>query len=449
MPLGALVRGLAALCAVVAVALLLLGLVGGGPREEIRSASAARQGAEVATRSGTPRPLAPAGSAHCSVKVSSAAAADRSVEMAAGRRTVCLRGGSYEGLTLSGNHGSNVTVQPVPGETVTLNARAAKNVHGEDVAVLVSPRASHIIVHGFYVTAMVEIDEGANLIRIDHNDISGGAESGNSTTQQAQNGIVLESERGSSAHSPCPSCRNAEPVRNVTISGNRIHNIGGEGEADAIHVNNFQNLRVTGNEEYANYEGGSHTDCLQTVFGGTNMTFDHNYEHDNQCQGFFIKDGDVRDVLVYDNLFLRDQANKAIGCAHTSACQESNIQIFDSYNVVIRNNTNWSGNGDILRAPPATPPYNAVFSHNVTSMFNPGGDAAEARNVRLTDSYNIFGRAPFFFRANRRSDRVQARPRFRDPARDDYRLRGNRRAIGIDWWPRGVQFGPSPAVRSG
>jgi hypothetical protein len=439
------VRGLAALCVVLAVVLVLLGLVGGGPREAIRAASTSPQDAGLAgAASRTPRPLAPAGTSYCSVTVSSAAAADADVQRAAGRRTVCLKGGSYEGLTLSGNHSANVTVQPVPGETVTLHARAAKNVHGEDVAVLVSPRASHITVHGFYMTAMVEIDEGADLIRIDHNDISGGAESGNSKSEQAQNGIVLESERGSVAHSPCPSCRDAEPVRNVTISGNTIHNIGGEGEADAIHVNNFQNLRVTGNDEYANYEGGSHTDCLQTVFGGTNMTFDHNYEHDNQCQGFFIKDGDVRNALVYDNLFLRDRANTAIGCAHTSACQESNIQIFDSYNVVIANNTNWSGNGDILRAPPATPPYNAVFSHNVTSMFDPGDDSAEARDVNLTDTYNIFRRAPFFFRANRRTDRIRASPPFRDPARDDFRLRGNPHGIGVDWSPGGAQFGPSP-----
>jgi hypothetical protein len=388
-----------------------------------------------------PGPLGAAGTSFCSVTVGSVSAADADVEGAAGGTTVCLKGGSYEGLTLSGSHSSDVTVQPVPGETVTLRTRAAKNVHGENVAVVVSPRATHIVVHGFVMTAMVEIDEGVNFVRIDHNDIDGGATSGNSTSQQASNGIVLESEKGSAVHGPCPTCRDAEPIKNVTISGNRIHNIGGEGEADALHINNFENLRVTGNEEYANFEGGNHTDCLQTVFGGRNITFDHNYEHDNQCQGFFIKDGDVTGVVVYDNLFLRDRANTAIGCAHTSSCQENNIQIFDSFNVVIRNNTSWSGNGDILRAPDGTG-YNATVDHNVLALFNPGSSIPEAARIKLTEGHNIFGREPFFYRPNRRTDRFESRPPFRNPRLGDYRLRRNPHRIGINWYPGEMHFGP-------
>ena len=89
------------------------------------------------------------------------------------------------------------------------------------------------------------------------------------------------------------------------ISGNHFHGIGQSGSEDAIHLDNWRNVTVSRNEFDHIIESGNHTDCLQSVYGGTNLTFTRNYEHDNDCQGFFVKDGDATNVTVSDNLFVR------------------------------------------------------------------------------------------------------------------------------------------------
>ena len=384
-------------------------------------------GVVVADVSGMPAPLPAAGTSFCSVTVSSVAAVDSSVEGAAGGTTVCVKGGTYEGFTLSGAHSGDVTVQPVPGEKVMINGRATPDPQGNAVAVFISPRASHIIVHGFYIDGMVELREGTSYIRVDHNDIE--------TT--GLEGVYLFSENGAAPHAPVGP--ELEPVRYVTISGNMIH---GVREDDAININNWEHVRVTGNDIYNIVEAGNHEDCLQSTFGGSYITFDHNYEHDNQCQGFFIKDGDVTGVLVYDNLFLRDRAGEAAGCPY--GCNETGgIQVWYAHGVVVRNNTNWSGSGELVRVPAATVRYRVEFSHNVTWEFNPGGSAREARQVALIEGYNVFYRAPFFFKINPRSDRILKRPHFRDPASDDYRLANGRGSVGVDWAPSEQHYGPA------
>ena len=385
------------------------------------AATSVAGGVVVADVSGMPAPLPAAGTSFCSVTVSSVAAVDSSVEGAAGGTTVCVKGGTYEGFTLSGAHSGDVTVQPVPGEKVMINGRATPDPQGNAVAVFISPRASHIIVHGFYIDGMVELREGTSYIRVDHNDIE--------TT--GLEGVYLFSENGAAPHAPVGP--ELEPVRYVTISGNMIH---GVREDDAININNWEHVRVTGNDIYNIVEAGNHEDCLQSTFGGSYITFDHNYEHDNQCQGFFIKDGDVTGVLVYDNLFLRDRAGEAAGCPY--GCNENVIQIFDSYGVVLRNNTNWSGNGDVLRAPDGTS-YTAEVDHNVAEVFNNG--CCSESVFELAEGENIFGREPFTF-TMAPTDVVNATPQFVEPAHDDYRLASNPSGIGVDWRPAEQQYGP-------
>ena len=151
-------------------------------------------------------------------------------------------------------------------------------------------------------------------------------------------------------------CGATPKITDVTISGNRIHDIGGSTGDDAINVNNYANLRVTGNDLYGMHEGGNHTDCFQSTFGGSGLVFDHNYEHDNNCQGFFIKDGDVTDAALYDNLFLRDQID------HEA---EGNLNIINVYDVTIRRNTSLPDTVDVIRDLGSARPPDATVDHNV------------------------------------------------------------------------------------
>ena len=366
-----------------------------------------------------PPPLAAAGSDRCSLTVSSAAAAEAGVVAGSTGAVVCLTVGTYAGLDLSGTHSGSVTVEPVPGQTVTLTA-GVRDSHGDEVAVYAEPGASDVIIHGFLVRGEVELAPGASAIRIDHNDITGGPF-----------GVVLDSVNCRAPNAPTWQGCGTEPrITDVIISGNRIHNIGGPHGDDAINVNNYANLRVSGNDFYGMVEGGNHTDCLQSTFGGSGLVFDHNYEHDNNCQGLFTKDGDVTDAVVYDNLFVRDQVSRQ---------PEANLDIFNVYRLILRNNTSLPDTGDVLRVQSSAQPPRATVDHNVFDTFA-DGCCAEPATFTLTEDANVFLNRPLSFRAAR-SDQI-GRPAFVDPTADDYRLADNPEGIGIDWRPADQHYGP-------
>jgi hypothetical protein len=364
-----------------------------------------------------PSPLPSAGARSCSITVSSAAAADSAVRSVRAGAVVCLAAGTYPGLALTGGHSGYVTVEAVPGQTVTITS-GLRDGHGQPVAVYGEAGASHIVVHGFEIAGMVELQSGNSFIRIDHNDISGGFF-----------GVVLTSTDCTVPNAPrWVGCHPDPKITNVIISGNRIHNIGGPSGDDALNINNYASVRVTGNELFGMFEGGNHTDCLQSTFGGSGLVFDHNYEHDNNCQGLFIKDGDVGSAIVYDNLFVRDQAHHE---------PEPNIQIFNVYDLTIRNNTSWPGTIDLLRNLGSARQPHATVDHNVFETFANG--CCADRGFALAERDNIFGHNFEGFHRSR-SDRL-GRPRFVAPGSDDYRL-AHAHGIGIDWRPAAQHFGP-------
>jgi hypothetical protein len=366
-----------------------------------------------------PQPLAAAGSDRCSLTVSSAAAAEAGVLAGSGGAVVCLTAGTYAGLDLSGAHSGYVIVQPVPGQTVTITA-GVRDSHANEVAVYAEPGATHLIVHGFLVRGEMELAPGASAIRIDHNDITGGPF-----------GVELDSVNCRTANAPTWSGCAPEPkITDVIISGNRIHDIGGPAGGDAINVNNYANLRVTGNDLYGMIEGGNHTDCLQSTFGGSGLVFDHNYEHDNNCQGLFTKDGDVTDAVIYDNLFVRDQVSHQ---------PEGNLDIFNVYRLILRNNTSLPDTADILRDQGSAQPPRATVDRNVFDTFA-DGCCAERATFALTEDANVFLHRPLSFRPAR-DDRIGL-PAFIDPGTDDYRLAHNPDRIGIDWRPADQHYGP-------
>ncbi|MFZ1994756.1 MAG: hypothetical protein WAU75_11655, partial [Solirubrobacteraceae bacterium] len=351
--------------------------------------------------------------------VDSAADAAASVGSAKAGAVICLKAGTYAGLTLAGAHSGGVTIEAVPGQRVTLTT-GARDSHGQDVAVLVEANASGVVIQGFWIRGEVELSMGDSSIRVDHNDITGGPY-----------GIELASEDCHVPNAPqWGGCGATAKITDATISGNRIHDIGGPTGDDAINANNYVNLRVTGNDLYGMHEGGNHTDCLQSTFGGSGLVFDHNYEHDNNCQGFFTKDGDVTDAVLYDNLFLRDQIDHE---------PEGNLNIINVYDLTIRRNTSLPDTADIIRDLGSARPPRAAVDHNVFDIFASGCCDDPAR-FQLTESHNIFWQQPDSFRLGP-ADQV-AHPRFADPRVDDYRLVRNPYGIGVDWSPVDQHYGP-------
>jgi hypothetical protein len=206
--------------------------------------------------------------------------------------------------------------------------------------------------------------------------------------------------------------------------------VGSGASEDAIHLDNWRNVRIVGNELDHIVETGNHTDCLQSVYGGEGLVFDHNFEHDNDCQGFFVKDGDATDVSFTENLFVRDQLGAYANFA----------QIWNVRGLSIEHNTIWDGKGLALVADEASFGPTATVDHNLIATFaleRPVGPP-----YAMVEHENIFGEAPSSFRASR-SDRTVAHPRFVRPKQDDYRLARNRRDIGVNWSPAGQSYGPT------
>jgi hypothetical protein len=157
--------------------------------------------------------------------------------------------------------------------------------------------------------------------------------------------------------------------------------------------------------------------------------FDHNYEHDNNCQGFFTKDGDVTDATLYDNLFVRDQAANE---------PEANMDIWNVYDLTIRNNTSWPGAGDIIRDVDLAHQPRATVDHNVFEAFA-NGCCEEASVFRLREGHNVFDHQPTFRIAS--TDAVLT-PAFVSARGEDYRLASNPHRIGVDWRPADQHYGP-------
>lgn len=375
----------------------------------------------------------------CTVTASSLSAIASDAASAAAGTTICVASGTYDGqLVLSAHPSSDITIEPVPGDTVTFT----NSDHNVGIAVDFAVNARHIVLHNFYLTSEINIEAGASDITIDHNDITGGyfGIAGGSVNCSAPNAPVY------------PGCVSTPAITNITISGNRLHGFGyastnnsgvdwpvdhqtpaPANSEDALHFNNFDGLHITANEITNAQEGGNHTDCLQTVWGGHNLVFDHNYEHDNQCQGFFLKDGDVSDVSVTNNLFVRDYAE---------TYDQADLQVINASPITIRNNTFWETQGNLVRAVDSSfsPPI-AVVDHNIFMLFNSLDDSGPA--YQLSEDYDMFKNDPYTFFIGPNSSLVSS-PVFADTATDNYQLASNPNSIGVDWHPSQYTYGPLP-----
>jgi hypothetical protein len=364
------------------------------------------------------------------------------VASAPGGAVICVAPGSYTGMKLGGAHSSDVTVQPesmldptAAGKVTIALSSSVSDGFGNLVAAEVDPNSSHIAVQDLYFTNELSIGFGSSAITVEHDDF----------TQVGNGGGEMINFATSNCKAPnAPSwanCSPLAPVSNVTITGNDFHGINSQGD-DVLHTNNFRNLLVTGNEISGAVENnaGGHVDCLQNVFGGSGLTFSYNYEHDNECQGFFLKDGDITNVAFNENLFVRDTVPATNG-----GSSYSSTQIWNASGVTAENNTIWDGKGMTLRCIGATVPCTATIDHNVMSTLN-NGNRGDANLFAMSEADNLFQSGATFSS----SDRVQPHPAFACGSRcddgsiagDDHRLLGNPGGVGVSWAPSQFVYGP-------
>jgi hypothetical protein len=349
-----------------------------------------------ATRSWTIAAPEPSTGGACDQTVSGSAVVSAAASAPSGS-TVCVTGGSYGALDFSAARSGYVTVKPASGATVTFSDLGTTGnasyyrfeglhvTHMVDLGGRTSSTGDHIEIVRSYLSG-VSVWSGMTDVLIDHNDIENG-------------GNQLESVGGT----------------RVTVNGNRFANAGG----DAMFITSgWKDWTITNNEITGVMESGDHSDCLQSYAGGSGMVFSGNYEHDNLCQGFFIKDGAASNVTFSDNLFIR-----GLGTGDTT-------NVYDVSNLVVRNNTIADGKGFMLRGGggPATIDHNVIDYFTMTDPWS-----------GVTEGYDWFGQVSGLSPSS--TTHVGGTPSFLNPLALDFRLTdGSGR--GVDWTPAQKHFGP-------
>jgi hypothetical protein len=250
----------------------------------------------------------------CSVTLPNLGAVQSAVASAAPGTVVCLSPGSYGKLSLNARPAGEVVVQPAGSATIS-----GATMDG-----------SNLTLEGFNVVGgEVDVQPGSDHMTVQFNQISGGyfgIDAGPTTTTT---------------------------VNDVTIRGNKF--VGNYGE-DAIRLNRYHDgpdadpygALIEGNEITGVVEDGNHNDCLQTVWVGDHLYIQRNYLHDNNCQGFFIKDqaSAIDTVVIQDNLI----ADHNLPCQPASLCPSwvlMPVQVYGPLvNHVFRNNTIWTNDKD-------------------------------------------------------------------------------------------------------
>jgi len=158
------------------------------------------------------------------------------------------------------------------------------------------------------------------------------------------------------------------------------------------------------------------------VWGGKDLTFTHNYWHDNNCQPFFIKDGLVTDIVLAENLSIRNRVGSAGNVS----------QIWKATNLEMFNNTFWDDSAFLFRDGSGVG-SNMEMHHNVLQQFTPL-DASSFTAV-LNEHDNVFGGGWSWVPHNMGPGSIH------DPDPDfvDWQIPG----YGITWNPGDVVFGVS------
>jgi hypothetical protein len=266
------------------------------------------------------------------------------------------------------------------------------------------------------------------------------------------NGIYLASANPAAPGAPQtnPSSAPWWPISNASIIGNRIGPL--QGGEDALRISAWQNLLIQDNEITGVLEDGQHNDCLQSVWGGDRLLYRGNYLHDNNCQGFFIKDGSATNLWLENNLFLRDDAGTR---------QPTSAQIWNSQRVTLRNNTIWDDSAFVLRwedgfglAASDVEVTGNVLQNFATSPVDRAWSAAvqENKNVLARPDGGLPWVRTGTVGRNTLVLPTGDQPAFVDPRRDDYRLtepvnvNGEAFIPGVTWSPAQKRFGTAAVV---
>jgi hypothetical protein len=345
---------------------------------------------------GAPAPAPPTAFV-CTSVVPSAAALAAAMSAAAAGQVLCLPDGSYGSLNISGSKAGMVVVAAQHPGAATLSS--------------VTIGGSNVGVANFNITGGgtgVHVNNGAQHILISHNRIT-----------KTGTGIEAASTDPNVGNSPCPTCQAYPPFVDVTIDGNIIDSPG----TDAIYVGNFNGLTVTNNEITGVAENGDHSDCLQSTFGGKSIRFEGNYEHDNLCQGFFLKDGDVTGARFTDNLFIRGQGSGDM------------TNVTNTYGLVVEHNTIWDHKGFALRHQGTGAVGDAVVDHNVIDSFA----ELDGGGWSLNEDYDLFGTSSGFTTGPHTTH--SSSPPFTNAPAGDYRL-SDGSGRGVTWAVASKHFGP-------
>lgn len=366
------------------------------------------------------------------------AAAASAVAAAPAGTAICMAPGSYGSITLTGTHTANVTFEPDP----SLDPNGAGKVTFSSIKI----NASNTTVHNFYSTGGIQIGTGtsgtgSNNV-IDHNDVSSNGY-----------GVSVYGNQNGQSFTTLAS--------NITISGNRIHDTSSTGEGDALRLQGYSNVTITGNELYNIKEcagDGCHTDTLQSYEAQnptSGLTLTKNYIHDTgSAQGFpFLHDGDLTNVTIGDNLSLRMKSSNQV----TGIWDDTNIN-----GLVITNNTYEGTSGSHVQSDGTSKTSPTVtVNHNVFDSFSvQTGESGLPYTFTTPEDYDIFGSSNGVTLG---PHTTRGTPSFKcgssctsssftcadtacsnlSKAGDDYELASNPNGIGIDWSPANQHYGPT------
>jgi hypothetical protein len=204
------------------------------------------------------------------------------------------------------------------------------------------------------------------------------------------------------------------PIARVTIRQNTFDAVDG----DAVRPANFQDLLVESNEFRNMRENGDHVDAMQSVWGGTNLTFRGNYIHNNNSQGLFLKDGRVTGADIENNIFVRN----TVPCG---GCGSVQIFLYDVDGAKIINNTVWDNgtNVTIYKNVRNLELRNNLIAYLDTGAASPDGTSTWTADHNLLGGGNSGIRGPGDLSASRP-------PQFVDAAHLDYRLKSG--SPGVD-----------------
>jgi hypothetical protein len=314
----------------------------------------------------------------CTRTLSSGSNLSSAISAAPGGTTICLKGGSYDGIEATEvNKSRPVTIRSAPG------ARA--KLRGID---LVDPSGLRFV--GLDLTEGVSVSPSASNIQFVNNNITG------------RNGIYMFGDY-----------RIGKRVDNVLIEGNYIHDIDYSGTQETGYgygvegIGDVRNMTIRDNTikstasdylqsatpvhwvvDHNTFLGPSllgshedHQDLWQIFGGGRDISFTNNVARHTQTQeSLLFQEGAFRKVVVKNNLF--DHDSRGYTC-----------QIYQSSGLVFSHNTvvgsRW---GCLFRDEASSPPGDGYrIEHNVFADTKEGGDVStEGRAASWgTYDYNV------------------------------------------------------------